>query len=356
MRTAIWFGLILLLAPMVGNAASFDCRKAKSEVEKLICSESKLSSADDEMDRTYRTVLRNRPKDRDHLTKEQKRWLKEVRDVCRDTDCLRLAYFHRNNELQTQDPFSISYDGPVRIEDLGENWQFARDADKLPVIGKALAGRKLVPPIKGYNKEPICKAFPKDLIAGRNIEVIEPEIQILDANDPRLGGLLHVPVGDKVEHLDRDDPRVGRWHRCDGIDVGDSAAKSNESVFQGLGLDSLLPYRFYRLELDSNSGNGPEDVVMYRLADDGYAHIYRWIDLQGCEIRGMMGTGSPRVRGADYKDALSLMIHYRGKAMVLTYTDWSKDGEAETTPVLTLQNIQPPEVCSWQDPRLSVSQ
>lgn len=80
------------------QAASFDCAKANSKVERMICNDIELSKLDDELNRTYqqRIELSN---DKQNETKEQRRWLKEIRNVCTEVDCLKSAYSARIHDI-----------------------------------------------------------------------------------------------------------------------------------------------------------------------------------------------------------------------------------------------------------------
>lgn len=319
--------LVVLLAgfPLVSEAASFDCKKAESKVEKLICSEQELSRADEEMGRRYRAVLAEHSKDREEFIGQQRRWLKTVRNVCSDVKCLAFTYGRRNFELQ------------------------------LEITRRAFLGRQLMAPAKGFNEEPLCEAFLEDLKTGQHMAPIAPVMEVMDLDDPRLGGRASLWVNGKMEYRDQDDPRVGRWHRCDGIEAYESAANHLGFVFQGLIHENgLPPYRFYEVDLDGDASNGLEDIVTYRSADDGYTQIYQWIDLQGCEVRNQFAEVSPRALGAEYKDALSLVFQYKGVPMVLSYADLSsgRDIEAISMPKIVLLDFYNRQLCTWKAPRL----
>lgn len=58
----------------VVNAASFDCKKAKTEVEKIICAGAGLSKLDDEMANAYAEAKTKAGK---LVRSEQKQWLKD---------------------------------------------------------------------------------------------------------------------------------------------------------------------------------------------------------------------------------------------------------------------------------------
>ena len=84
------------------QAASFDCQKAGSDVEKLICDESlsNLSQIDDEMAQAYRNALQQASdKDKEVVKSEQRRWLAEVRH-CKTIKCLEILYLPRITQLR----------------------------------------------------------------------------------------------------------------------------------------------------------------------------------------------------------------------------------------------------------------
>ena len=316
---------LIVAFPLVSDAASFDCKQAETKVEKLICSEHELSSADEEMGRRYRELLAEHQKDRVELVGQQRRWLKQVRNVCSDVNCLVTVYARRNFELQ------------------------------LEITRRAFLGRQLVAPTKTFNDEPLCEAFLEDVKTGQHMAPIAPVLEVMDLDDPRLGGRESVWVNGKMEYRDRDDPRVGRWHRCDGIEAYESAAEHLGFVFQGLDRQGgRPPYRFYKIDLDGDASNGLEDIVEYRSASDGYTQIYQWIDLQGCAVRNQFAETSPRALGPEYKDALSLVFQYKGAPMVLSYADLAsvRDADTSSMPKIVLLDFLNAQLCTWKDPRL----
>ena len=52
---------LCILAPVSLHATSFDCSKARTLVEKTICSSTDLSVADDKLDQAYRAALTRVP-------------------------------------------------------------------------------------------------------------------------------------------------------------------------------------------------------------------------------------------------------------------------------------------------------
>jgi len=66
------------------NAASFDCRKASTDIEHLICEDSELNRLDTEMGRLY-----NEAKHLPGMKDEQKRWVHHRNKLCGSSDgCL----------------------------------------------------------------------------------------------------------------------------------------------------------------------------------------------------------------------------------------------------------------------------
>jgi uncharacterized protein len=91
-------------------AASFDCKKAASWVEKTVCSNPELSKLDDEMAKAYHDALASLSPEGQKETKEyQKQWLKaispckarrKVKYFDNSAECLKVAYERRIRELQ----------------------------------------------------------------------------------------------------------------------------------------------------------------------------------------------------------------------------------------------------------------
>jgi uncharacterized protein YecT (DUF1311 family) len=97
LRCVLAFFLIVTAALTTANAASFDCGKATSRVERLICTDHELSDLDDALAAAYQTRLAEFPIP-DDLRREQRHWLKK-RDVCPDSDCVRRTYQRRLDEV-----------------------------------------------------------------------------------------------------------------------------------------------------------------------------------------------------------------------------------------------------------------
>lgn len=80
------------------HAASFDCGKAASEVEKIICSNDELSKLDESLNKTYSRAL-EQAVFKKQTVKSQKRWLRNERDECQNAECIKRTYEARIKEL-----------------------------------------------------------------------------------------------------------------------------------------------------------------------------------------------------------------------------------------------------------------
>lgn len=100
----------LLIAQSAG-AASFDCAKASTKVEHIICDTPEISKLDEELNAAYKNALQDE-KQAATIRQAQKQWMKE-RNACGEVDCLVKAYRERIGELnatkiQTKSPSSIA--------------------------------------------------------------------------------------------------------------------------------------------------------------------------------------------------------------------------------------------------------
>lgn len=79
-------------------APSFDCAKASTGPERLICSDRELSKLDVDLSQTY-SKAREKSADKNKLKSEQLEWFKRSRNACSDKSCMETAYKQRISEL-----------------------------------------------------------------------------------------------------------------------------------------------------------------------------------------------------------------------------------------------------------------
>lgn len=88
--------LLLMFLPRGAFSASFDCGKARTQVEKFICTRPSLSELDDAVHSSY--IAAKKRGDADTVTSQQRAWLKE-RNACATPGCIERLYNQRMKEL-----------------------------------------------------------------------------------------------------------------------------------------------------------------------------------------------------------------------------------------------------------------
>jgi uncharacterized protein len=95
---------LLLIAASSSAAQSFDCAKAQTPVEKMICGDAGLRELDEYMGRYFGAARATAAGAEACLQSNQREWLKDTRDACKDAACLRQAYLARLAELDPLQP------------------------------------------------------------------------------------------------------------------------------------------------------------------------------------------------------------------------------------------------------------
>lgn len=94
MRWTVALSLLFFAVPAA--AAGFDCAKASSQAEHLVCSSPDLSALDSKMSEAYKDAFNAAEEtSKPRLLIEQRHWIRYVRDVCETNDCLDSAYKRR---------------------------------------------------------------------------------------------------------------------------------------------------------------------------------------------------------------------------------------------------------------------
>ena len=96
----------LLSVQKTSLSASFDCMKAQSYAETMICQDTVLSSLDDDLAKEYKALLkRANTNDKQAIRFMQRDWLKTWRSYCKTIKCLKLKYNSRIDFLKRWDKF-----------------------------------------------------------------------------------------------------------------------------------------------------------------------------------------------------------------------------------------------------------
>ena len=105
MKQNAWIVLSMVTLLSTAQAASFDCTKAATKVEKFICSDNQLSKLDEELDSSYKTAIQ-KANQANTIRQSQKQWLKQ-RNNCQDIECLSSAYEERLKLLKLGNSTSV---------------------------------------------------------------------------------------------------------------------------------------------------------------------------------------------------------------------------------------------------------
>lgn len=289
-------GLLPVVLPLFlavnAHAASFDCGKTTTKIEKMICTVQELSTLDEKMANTYEKALPKAP-DSAVVKQQQKEWLKE-RDSCLERACLNDQYQLRLGELQ-------------RIIDLvplaatEESHYFEKESEKLKVIQDVVRRQSFVW-YNPYDKEPeFCTEFKNDFIKGLHLEVVEPDFRSDDVHDPRFAKL----------------------NRCENPQIHPD--ESFEGEFWGIKHLGGPPFRYYSFELDGNPKNGKEDILYSETAETDSGTGYTWIDSQKCIIRVGAGQSTRLKDSPRYLYRLTILAKYKGELIMvgISPTPWA---------------------------------
>lgn len=97
---------VTVMVPMIASGASFDCAKASTPQEKIICANVELSNADERLAKTYKLVLAS-TRDKAVLKLQQKEWLKKRNAVTDAVNMLQL-YKERTAQLAAYDTNAVN--------------------------------------------------------------------------------------------------------------------------------------------------------------------------------------------------------------------------------------------------------
>lgn len=97
-KLRIYLLVFTLLLGSICNAASFDCKKARSYSEKLICSEPALSMADDLLAEQYKKNKKATKNSKEFRALVKKNWLE--REKCQTEQCVAEWYINVSRQYQ----------------------------------------------------------------------------------------------------------------------------------------------------------------------------------------------------------------------------------------------------------------
>lgn len=112
-------------------AASFPCEKAKTTVEKKICADPGLSVLDEHLGRYYSAARISLAHDNTCLVEDQRRWLRNVRNACKDAACLEREYLKRLAVLDALQPGATRIAGLALPDEMSLAWIIPPASDEV---------------------------------------------------------------------------------------------------------------------------------------------------------------------------------------------------------------------------------
>jgi uncharacterized protein YecT (DUF1311 family) len=157
--------VLLLISSNVclAGGPSFDCKKAKTCIEKFICADTDLSTLDKKMSETYTNLLAKlKGEDKEQIKQNQIRWIKARDERCAEPDMRNDDAQREVEKVYFENLFNFLYE--ERIEELQE-WEKYADGKKTiayppwhPMCWKRkeLVRRQFVPTTGNAS---VCRAF-----------------------------------------------------------------------------------------------------------------------------------------------------------------------------------------------------
>jgi hypothetical protein len=179
----------------------------------------------------------------------------------------------------------------------------------------------------GTDESQHCKRWYQDLLTGSPYRAIEPDIRA-DSYD---------------------DPRLEKWRRCDKADERD--IRDVRRAYLGLRQIGSTAFRYYRIEVDGNRDNGPEDVLYHegRPSDPTGGNAYNWVDIEGCTYMGLASLAQTAAQGTN------VLARYRGEVFAVEVSPFDLQlPDREKQPRLLIihrlrEEVDQPLACGWRE-------
>jgi uncharacterized protein len=259
----IWCLFLFCLLALPAQAVSFDCGKAQTKVEKLICGDTELSRLDEDLSKAYQQTL-ERSDDKQIPTDEQRQWLKQVRNACHDAGCLKHAYEARISQLNAlssapSETSTGAVEGDLQSD---QTYRFTLTKGKgIPVCDAYLkrlntteydsppyCGRPENDSVKGFallHRVPLSPADVHDLYPIVWNFMLSANQNNLDWSDINLQRQLTqtgqgrlIGPGEKLIQMDFDRGRAKIWRYDPPIDIDNDGVPDNVEVWEGSALST----------------------------------------------------------------------------------------------------------------------
>ncbi len=168
-------GLILLLISNGVWAASFNCDKAVTKVEQMICADEDLSKKDEEMASLYKRAMEKIPNPQ-ALKIEQRAWLK-MRNRCRPEDIWKDPPRYGSHQIDAEDCLQYVYRD--RISQMKIRY--------LSDVSNAIHILRTADDVENQNMDnPVCSRFLDSVRSGQGVDVISPVVENVARESSKL--------------------------------------------------------------------------------------------------------------------------------------------------------------------------
>jgi uncharacterized protein YecT (DUF1311 family) len=243
-------GIVLLaaLTASLSHAASFDCKRAATAVEKLICNDPDLSRLDSELNDRYRE---RRSTAVPGLVEEQRSWLAK-RNFCNNTACIKIHYLDRLSEVTERGKSLADIAARLEIPEHAKDRQF-------------------------------CPRLLDHLKRWQDVVVVAPVVTADSIDAPTLRDRLGSCDPKKFAERYVIEPRVWDASNLD-------AMSEEERKDYGIGYVMRSGFRLYEMNIDPGSGT---ELVLYGASvrqidgdplETGFGSTFKVIDTKQCRI------------------------------------------------------------------------
>ena len=245
------------------QGASFDCGKAGTKVEHIICDNSEISQLDEELAASYKAALQDQAQ-AEAIKQTQKQWMKE-RNGCAEVGCVKLAYETRlasltvihtpsdegattkqgssdNSQNEQQYHFQLKKGAGMPVCDAYLKRLNTTDFKKPPFCGRpendtvegfALLNRVPLSPVDVHDLFPVIGGFMS--LANRvslNWNDVSVQKNLVETGNDRM-----TELGQKLVQMEMDKGHAKIWSYKPPIDIDNDGVPDNVEIWHG----SVLP-------------------------------------------------------------------------------------------------------------------
>jgi len=311
-----WVSLTAVLSVLAlpAHAASFDCAKASTKVEHIICDNPDISKLDEELATSYKAALQNQA-NAESIKQGQRKWLKGRND-CADAICVKRAYETRLLSFASPE-LSHGVIAGIGIK--------AKEANKKELVKQIMEKLKFTQFAGAF-----CEGFLNDFRRMKNIEFVEP----IDRSE-KFDAPIWKPYRrscPNIESFDRYDCDARVAMSLEGLSQNEQEKQKKMLCEQYRCTEN---FKHFRLKLKGDEGNRTEDIFycerahgplnMQGIAQSYMPGGYTVTDLKHCQIlRGVLTQDHYSYEFHHPLNNVNGLIMYKGKHYIFELREIDK--------------------------------